>query len=55
MLVSLGPDEARAAAAGGEAKVRCEFCGEEYRLSTQEIEKLLDVAQSTHGAPERAQ
>ena len=55
MLVSLGADEARAAAADGEAKVRCEFCGEEYRLSSHEIENLLDAAQGTHEAPERPQ
>ena len=34
MLVSLGQDEAEAAAdaAGGEANIRCEFCGQSYRF-----------------------
>ncbi|KGM55218.1 heat shock protein Hsp33 [Lysobacter daejeonensis GH1-9] len=55
MLVSLGADEARAAVADDEAKVRCEFCGEEYRFSSEQIEQLLEAAKASFEAPERAQ
>lgn len=55
MLVSLGPDEARAAVAGGEAAIRCEFCGQDYRFSPEQIEKLLDAATGEVAAPERLQ
>lgn len=55
MLVSLGAEEARAAVADDEAKVRCEFCGEEYRFSSAQIEQLLEAGKGTLEAPERAQ
>ena len=55
MLVSLGAEEARAAVADDEAKVRCEFCGEEYRFSSEQIEQLLEAAKASLEAPERAQ
>ena len=55
MLVSLGHEEARAAVADGEAAVRCEFCGENYRFSGDEIETLLAVARSELAAPDRLQ
>ena len=55
MLVSLGAEEARAAVADDEAKVRCEFCGEEYRFSSEQIEQLLAAAEVSLEAPERAQ
>ena len=57
MLVSLGPDEAEAAAdaAGGEAKVRCEFCGHSYHFDKQEIASLFSVAAAELAAPERLQ
>ncbi len=55
MLVSLGHDEARAAAADGEAQVRCEFCGQRYHFSTGEIEQLLATMASGLAAPERLQ
>ena len=46
MLASLGPEEARAAvvAGDGEARVRCEFCGQEYRFDGGQIEQLLRAA-----------
>lgn len=43
MLVSLGRDEADAAAeaAGGQAQVRCEFCGQSYRFDREQIAGLF--------------
>ncbi|QDH69293.1 Hsp33 family molecular chaperone HslO [Marilutibacter alkalisoli] len=41
MLVSLGEEEALAAAADGEAHVRCEFCGREYRFGRDRIRELF--------------
>ena len=55
MLVSLGHEEARAAVADGEALVRCEFCGQNYRFSGDQIETLLAVASSQMAAPDRMQ
>lgn len=55
MLVSLGEEEALAAAAGGEANVRCEFCGEQYRFSEEAVRGLLAVSVSELGAPTRPQ
>ncbi|GAB1406314.1 Hsp33 family molecular chaperone HslO [Thermomonas brevis] len=46
MLVSLGRDEADAAihAGDGQAKVTCEFCGQEYRVGPERIEELFRQA-----------
>ncbi len=55
MLVSLGHEEARAAVADDEAAVRCEFCGQDYRFSGDEIETLLAVAANEIAAPDRLQ
>lgn len=55
MLVSLGHEEARAAVADDEAAVRCEFCGQDYRFTGEEIETLLAVAASEMAAPDRLQ
>ncbi|MFC3550956.1 Hsp33 family molecular chaperone HslO [Lysobacter cavernae] len=57
MLVSLGPAEAEAAvaAAGGEAKVRCEFCGHSYRFGAEEVASLFTTAAAEMAAPERLQ
>ncbi len=46
MLVSLGQEEARAAvdAGDGEAKVTCEFCGQEYRFDGGKVEELFRLA-----------
>lgn len=57
MLVSLGEDEAEAAvtAAGGQALIRCEFCGQSYRFDAEEIASLFAVATAEVAAPERLQ
>ena len=55
MLVSLGHEEAQAAVAGGQAQVRCEFCGQRYLFSQAEIDWLLDVARNEMTAPDRIQ
>jgi molecular chaperone Hsp33 len=55
MLQSLGEDEARAAAADGEAEIRCEFCGEQYRFGLGEIAGLFPSRPATVEAPERLQ
>jgi len=57
MLVSLGEVEAEAAAdaAGGEANIRCEFCGHSYRFGKEEIASLFSVAAVELAAPERLQ
>ena len=46
MLVSLGAEEAAAAveSGGGEAQVRCEFCGQDYRFGGDEIAGLFRKA-----------
>jgi molecular chaperone Hsp33 len=41
MLESLGPDEAQAAVIGGSANIRCEFCGQRYRFTGEEVEGLF--------------
>ena len=43
MMVSLGVEEAGAAveAGGGQAQVRCEFCGQEYRFSQEQVDGLF--------------
>jgi len=43
MLVSLGQEEAgeAVAAGGGEAQVRCEFCGQEYRFDEAQVAELF--------------
>lgn len=52
MLVSLGADEARAAAADtGAAEVACEFCGQQYRVDASRIEALLASAGLEAAAP----
>jgi len=55
MLVSLGMDEAQAAAAEGEAHVRCEFCGQSYRFSQQDIRQLFVTGTAELSAPEHLQ
>jgi molecular chaperone Hsp33 len=47
MLQSLGEEEALAAAAGGVAEIRCEFCGQQYRFDRDEVEALF----RPHGVP----
>ncbi|MGH8075994.1 MAG: Hsp33 family molecular chaperone HslO [Lysobacter sp.] len=55
MLVSLGHEEARAAVADDVALVRCEFCGQRYQFSGEEIESLLATASIELAAPDRLQ
>lgn len=55
MLVSLGAEEALAAAATGEAEIRCEFCGQDYRFSEARIHELLEAAAQQVEAPDRLQ
>lgn len=55
MLESLGADEARAAVIDGRAHVRCEFCGQGYTFSPDEIDALFTVAEPQMHAPERLQ
>ncbi len=54
MLVSLGAEEAGAAveAGEGEARVRCEFCGQDYRFGADQIAALFrDAAAEMPAAP----
>lgn len=57
MLVSLGEEEALAAAAAseGNAEIRCEFCGQYYRFSESRIRELLAIATAEMSAPEGLQ
>ncbi|MEI2456325.1 MULTISPECIES: Hsp33 family molecular chaperone HslO [Lysobacter] len=55
MLVSLGREEADAAAAEGEARVRCEFCGQSYRFDQDQIAGLFAAAAAEVEAPHRLQ
>lgn len=55
MLVSLGSEEALAAAEDGEAHIRCEFCGQAYRFSRARIHELLDIAAQQMAPPDRLQ
>lgn len=55
MLVSLGEAEALAAAEDGEARVRCEFCGEQYVFDKAAIHRLLQEQTPDLEAPDRSQ
>lgn len=55
MLQSLGKEEATAALADGEAEVRCEFCGQEYRFTPSQIEELFSLPPVDVEAPGRLQ
>lgn len=55
MLVSLGSEEALAAAEDGDAHIRCEFCGEGYRFTRTRIQELLDIASQQVAPPDRLQ
>jgi molecular chaperone Hsp33 len=54
MLQSLGEEEATAALVDGEAMVRCEFCGDRYLYSPDEIAALFESAPTAEG-PRRLQ
>jgi len=55
VLTSLGPAEAEASVAERHAVVRCEFCGQEYRFTAEEIDALFTVDTPSFGVPERLQ
>jgi molecular chaperone Hsp33 len=55
MLVAIGRDEARLAAATGEAHIRCEFCGQSYTFTPEEIEQLFATAEREMDVPTRPQ
>src|SRR5688572_23320033 len=56
MLVSLGEDEALAAVADGQAQVRCEFCGQTYLFSGEQIGELFaPTGAEVQPAPDRLQ
>lgn len=57
MLESLGETESREAAAGhgGVVEVRCEFCGETYRFTGDDLDHLFVPRPAASAAPERLQ
>jgi molecular chaperone Hsp33 len=55
MLVSLGEEEAREALSEGLARIRCEFCGQEYRFDPDQIGHLFDRPAVVLEAPDRLQ
>lgn len=57
VLESLGEAESRAAAAdnGGRIEVHCEFCGQAYRYSADDIDGLFAPQPSRHATPDRLQ
>jgi len=55
MLQSLGQAEATAALADGVAEVRCEFCGQRYLFSRDEIDELFTQPAVRMEAPDRLQ
>jgi molecular chaperone Hsp33 len=55
MLQSLGEDEALAAVADGAARVRCEFCGESYVFTEEEVADLFRPSEPQASAPETLQ
>jgi molecular chaperone Hsp33 len=55
MLVAIGRDEARLAAATGEAHIRCEFCGQSYTFTPEDIEQLFATAEREMDVPTRPQ
>jgi molecular chaperone Hsp33 len=55
MLEALGPEEARASLADGEATVRCEFCGQLYRFGPADIDAIFTPVSLQSPSPERVQ
>jgi molecular chaperone Hsp33 len=55
MLQSLGEEEAHAAAAGGVAEIRCEFCGQQYLFDADQIADLFRPHGVEMEAPDRLQ
>jgi molecular chaperone Hsp33 len=54
VLVSLGEEEALAAAEDGVAEIRCEFCGERYHFDADAIAGLFSGGPPA-AAPDRLQ
>lgn len=54
-LRALGSAEARAAVIDGHARIRCEFCGQEYRFDRAGIDALFAIPGLAVPAPERLQ
>jgi molecular chaperone Hsp33 len=50
MLRSLGREEARQATVDGVAVVHCDFCGQEYRFETEQIEALFSLSPTGPGS-----
>lgn len=55
MFESLGPEEARASLSGGEASVRCEFCGQTYRFGPEDLDAIFTATGLQSPSPERIQ
>lgn len=55
MLQSLGQEEATAALSDGTAEVRCEFCGQRYLFSAEDIGELFALPPVGISAPDRLQ
>ena len=55
MLQSLGEAEASAAVAGEQAEIRCEFCGQGYHFTADEVAALFEIPLPHVPAPERLQ
>jgi molecular chaperone Hsp33 len=56
MLASLGREEAEAALADGIARIRCEFCGQGYAFTAEDLAGLFAPrAGAPMPAPERTQ
>jgi molecular chaperone Hsp33 len=55
MLESLGEDEARAAVIDGNARIRCEFCGQDYRFVPGDIDALFTPGRRPMEAPGQLQ
>ena len=55
VLVSLGPEEARAAVIDGLARVRCEFCGQAWEFDRAGIDALFTDQRRSMEPPERLQ
>lgn len=55
MLASLGEEEALAAVTGEDADIRCEFCGQHYRFTLEQVQQLLAVRAAEVAAPDRLQ
>jgi molecular chaperone Hsp33 len=55
MLQSLGETEATAAVIDGEARIRCEFCGQSYTFGPADIHAMFTAKGRPMEPPERLQ